>query len=76
MKNNLIKKQLIKNIQIITNNDNIDINSTQENSSGWDSLAYMSIVTMVEKEFKIEISFNNIKKFNSVKSILEIIENV
>ncbi len=76
MKNNLIKKQLIKNIQIITNNDNIDINSTQENSSGWDSLAYMSIVTMVEKEFKIEISFNNIKKFDSVKSILEIIENV
>ena len=34
----------------------------------------MSIVSMVEKEFKIEISFDNIKKFDSVKSILAIIK--
>tara|TARA_B100001250_G_scaffold347275_1_gene317450 strand:+ start:424 stop:654 length:231 start_codon:yes stop_codon:yes gene_type:complete len=68
--------KLIKNIKLITNNKEIDENSTQENTLGWDSLAYMSIVAMVEKEFEVEISFNNIKKFNSIKSILTIINNV
>jgi|TARA_Y100000768_G_C23429578_1_gene429876 Acyl carrier protein len=68
--------KLIKNIKLITNNKDIDESSTQENTLGWDSLAYMSIVAMVEKEFEVEISFNNIKKFNSIKSILTIINNV
>ena len=76
MNEEIIKKKLIKNIQDITNNKSISIDSTQDNSQGWDSLAYMSIVTMVEKEFKIPISYENIRKFNSVKSILDILKNV
>ena len=76
MNDELIKKKLIKNIQDITNNKSISIDSTQDNSKGWDSLAYMSIVTMVEKEFRIPISYENIRKFNSVKSILDILKNV
>ncbi len=76
MNEEIIKTKLIKNIQDITNNKSISIDSTQENSQGWDSLAYMSIVTMVEKEFRIPISYENIRKFNSVKSILDILKNV
>ena len=76
MNEDIIKTKLIKNIQDITNNKSISIDSTQENSQGWDSLAYMSIVTMVEKEFRIPISYENIRKFNSVKSILDILKNV
>ena len=76
MNEEIIKKKLIKNIQDITNNKSISIDSTQDNSQGWDSLAYMSIVTMVEKEFRIPISYENIRKFNSVKSILDILKNV
>tara|TARA_B100001057_G_scaffold446114_1_gene484378 strand:+ start:10751 stop:10981 length:231 start_codon:yes stop_codon:yes gene_type:complete len=76
MENNLIVRKLIKNIKSITNNKNINLESTTENTIGWDSLAYMSIVSMVEKEFRIEISFKNIKNFDSVKSIINIIKNV
>ncbi len=76
MNNKNIEKILIKNIKEITNNKNINIYSTQENSEGWDSLAYMTIVAMVEKKFKIEISYENIRKFNSVKSIIKIINDV
>lgn len=76
MQNKNIEKKLINKIKTITNNNKINIDSNQENTSEWDSLAYMSIVSMVEKEFKIEISFDNIKKFDSVKSILAIIKNV
>lgn len=76
MKKSIIEKKLIKNIQTITNNKKVNLLSNQENTAGWDSLAYMSIVSMVEKEFKIEISFENIKKFDSIKSIIKIIQNV
>ena len=76
MKNKNIENKLIKNIKSITNNNEVNINSTQEKTHGWDSLAYMSIVSMVEKEFEIEISFKNIKKFDSIKSIIKIIQNV
>lgn len=76
MKSKEIEKKLIKHIKEITNNKKVNLQSEQHNTHGWDSLAYMSIVSMVEKEFNIEISYENIKNFNSVNSIINIIKNV
>ena len=49
---------------------NIDLQSSQENTSEWDSLAYLSVVCAIEEEFLIEISQENINNFGSVKNIL------
>ena len=49
---------------------NIDLQSSQENTSEWDSLAYLSVVCAIEEEFAIEISQENINNFGSVKNIL------
>ena len=49
---------------------NIDLQSSQENTSEWDSLAYLSVVCAIEEEFSIEISQENINNFGSVKNIL------
>ena len=67
-------KIVLKNIKYITKNSNITPESTQENTEGWDSLAYMTIVAMVEKNFKVKITPNNIIKFDSVKSIVDLIK--
>ena len=49
---------------------NIDLQSSQENTSEWDSLAYLSVIGVMEEEFEIEITEKNINNFGSVKNIL------
>ena len=49
---------------------NIDLQSSQENTSEWDSLAYLSVISAMEEEFEIEITEKNINNFGSVKNIL------
>ena len=41
-----------------------------ENTSEWDSLAYLSVISVMEEEFEIEITEKNINNFGSVKNIL------
>ena len=35
----------------------------------WDSLAYLSIISDIEKKFKIRIDIKNIENFNSINNI-------
>ena len=61
---------MLKNIL----NERIDINSSQDNCKNWDSMAYLSILTSLEKNFKIKVTQKNFNSFNSVKNILKIIK--
>ena len=54
----------------------IDLQSSQENISEWDSLAYLSIISAMEEEFEIEITEKNINNFGSVKNILNEINHL
>ncbi len=65
-----IEKKVISIISNSLNNKNINLDSNQENTDGWDSLAYLGILSEIEEEFKIQISEKNINNFNSVKNIL------
>lgn len=73
------KKKLndkVKNIiSNVLNIDVVDDNASQESMPQWDSLAYLSILAGIEDEFKIEISDKNINKFNSLKNIVNEINN-
>ena len=55
---------------------NIDLQSSQENTSEWDSLAYLSVISAMEEEFEIEITEKNINNFGSVKNILNEINHL
>ena len=52
------------------NINSIDLQSSQENTSEWDSLAYLSVIGLMEEEFEIEITEKNINNFGSVQNIL------
>ena len=54
-------------------NEKININSSQGNTKNWDSMAYLSILTSLEKKFNIKISQQNFNKFNSIKNIVKLI---
>ena len=58
------------------NINSIDLQSSQENTSEWDSIAYLSVISAKEEEFEIEITEKNINNFGSVKNILNEINHL
>ena len=64
------KKEIIKIVKNILN-EKINLNSSQANCKNWDSMSYFSILSSLEKKFKIKINQKNFNKFNSVKNILK-----
>ncbi|MCP4265427.1 MAG: acyl carrier protein [Candidatus Brocadiaceae bacterium] len=57
------------------NLDMIDDNARQEDYSEWDSLTYLRVLAVLEDEFGLQITSENINKFNSISNIVREIEN-
>ena len=70
------EEKVIAVVSNTLNVKNIDLQSSQENTSEWDSLAYLSVMSLMEEEFEIEISEKNINNFGSVKNILNEINHL
>ena len=70
MKYSKTEQKAITLVSTALNVNSINLQSSQENTSEWDSLAYLSVISAMEEEFEIEITENNINNFDSVKNIL------
>jgi len=75
MKYSKTEENVISIVSKILNVKNLDLQSSQENTPEWDSLAYLSVLSAVEEEFAIEISQENINSFSSVQKILNEMNN-
>ena len=64
------EQKVITLVSTALNVNSINLQSSQENTSEWDSLAYLSVISIMEEEFEIEITEKNINNFGSVKNIL------
>lgn len=67
--------EIVKIVKEATRSGPVDKDSSTETLSEWDSLAYMSILTEIELTYDVEITEENINNFDSVKSIVSIIQN-
>ena len=76
MKYSKTEENVISKVSKILNVKNIDLQSSQANICGWDSLAYLSVISAMEEEFEIEITEKNINNFDSVKNILNEINHL
>ena len=65
-----IEKKVMNIISNSLSNKSITLDSNQDNTDGWDSMAYLGILSEIEEEFEIQISEKNVNNFNSVKNIL------
>ena len=70
MKYSITEQKVITLVSTALNVKSINLQSSQENTSEWDSLAYLSVISAMEEEFEIEITEKNINNFGSVKNIL------
>jgi len=73
MKKKINLENEVINIVKTVLNEKINTNSSQGNTKNWDSMAYLSILTSLEKKFNIKISQQNFNKFNSIKNIVKLI---
>ena len=74
MQNQEISKKVKNLILEVLNIESLPLDASTENVEQWDSLAYLSIVSKLEKEFELKIHQENINKFNSLQSIVKEIE--
>ena len=70
------EQKVITLVSTALNVNSINLQSSQENTSEWDSLAYLSVISAIEEEFEIEITEKNINNFGSVKNILNEINHL
>ena len=70
------EQKVITLVSTALNVNCINLQSSQENTSEWDSLAYLSVISAMEEEFEIEITEKNINNFGSVKNILNEINHL
>ena len=70
------EQKVITLVSTALNVNSINLQSSQENTSEWDSLAYLSVISAMEDEFEIEITEKNINNFGSVKNILNEINHL
>ena len=68
-------ERVLKIVSEITKEPNITQDSTQENTVGWDSLAYLVIVQELEDVFGVQITSENIDVLVSIKGILELVSD-
>ena len=53
----------------------IDIESSQDNIKGWDSLATIKLITELEKEFSIQFDIMEIVELTSIRKVVDILKN-
>ena len=70
-----IKKKIISIMRSSFSDQNIDENSTYDNTDSWDSMNFLLLVVNLESKFGIEFQPEEIADLNSFKSIFNSILN-
>ena len=70
-----IALNVIEIVKKATKSNEINTKSSMLNTENWDSLAYMTIVSELELNYAIEVTQENIQSFDSVESILSLLES-
>jgi len=68
-----LTQNIIDIVKNITKCNNIDLSSNRDNIPQWDSMAYMTIISEVEFNYKVSITQDNIEQFYSIESIVNLI---
>lgn len=73
-KKEIIEKQLAEVFKEVFGMKMNDLNTSMSNTSSWDSLKHVRLVSAIEKKFSIRIKFNDSLKMTNIKDIIEVIE--
>jgi acyl carrier protein len=69
-----LTRSVVEIVREVTRSNEVNEDSSTETLSEWDSLAYMSILSEIEVDYDVEITEDNIGSFDSISSIVQIIQ--
>ena len=69
-----LTRSVVEIVRVVTRSNEVNEDSSTETLSEWDSLAYMSILSEIEVDYDVEITEDNIGSFDSISSIVQIIQ--
>lgn len=75
LNSDMLTKDVIGILEDILQQNDITEKSMQEDIPEWDSMAYMTIISVVESKYDIEITQDNIGGFYSVQSIVSLLSD-
>jgi len=61
-----VKNMLIEELNL----ESIEDGAKQEDYPEWDSLTYLRVIAAIESTFEVEVTRENINKFNSIENIV------
>jgi acyl carrier protein len=64
-------KELVKKLEEILEVENIDINKKFSDYEEWDSLAGLSIIAMLDSDYNMSMSTDDILAFKDIKSFCD-----
>ena len=67
-----LTQSIIDIVKAVTMCNEVNSSSSTENLSQWDSMAYMAIISEVELNYGVEITQNNIQKFDSIQILFSL----
>jgi len=72
----MVKDKIIELIQNTFNNSEvITLDTTPNDVDEWDSLGHIMLIQSIEEKFSVSFDFNEMLNLESVKDIVEIVNN-
>lgn len=69
-----MEERILEIMRIVFETNDVNVNSTQENCSAWDSMAQLNLALELEEEFGISLEPEEISKMKSFDEIKNIVE--
>ncbi len=67
-----MEKKIIQIISKVLKKKKIDLKDSPKTLSKWDSLGHLEIISSLNKNFKVQISFEDTIKIKNVKDIIKV----
>ena len=69
-------EEILKICQKFLKSKKINLNSKIDEISDWDSIRHVTLISDLEKKYKIKISFEDSLSITSIKDIIKIVNKV
>ena len=69
-----MERKVLEILKSVLEDENVNIETSQENNSNWDSLRHLNLIVELESEFDATFEPEEITEMTSYKKILDILK--
>ena len=70
-----MEEKVLEILKEVLEDENVNIETSQENNSNWDSLRHLNLIVELESDFDVSFEPEEIAEMSSVKKIIAILKS-